>query len=155
MKTLVSKYIFKGFGFDVLLKNIFVETIEGEEFPEINMNDLKLHTAKALLIERQRLTGNQLKFLRTFAKLSFDDVAQRIRVPASTLRSWENRGKEFTGFSVEGERAFRVTLTNIIFDREKSRYDIELSLTKDFLSPSKNDAIDVYANLDSVQVSNK
>lgn len=148
MPKVLETYTFTGFGFDVLLKNVVMKKAHGEEFPDINMNELKLLTAKALLRSQQRLTGNQLKFLRTFLKMSFDDVSKKILVASSTLRSWEGKGKEFTGLSLEQEKAFRIMAINRILESEKSQYDINLTLTKEFSAPKEQAALDIAANLD-------
>lgn len=148
MNKVLEAYTFKGFGFDVLLKNVVIKTSEGGDYPDINMNELKLLTAKALLHGKQRLNGYQLKFLRTFLKLSFDEVSNKIHVPASTLRSWENRGSEFTGLGIDQEKAFRIMTVNMIFESEKNSYDIEITLTKEFTSPKIQKALDIAANWD-------
>ncbi len=132
MKT-VKTYIFKGFGFDVLLKNVSIKTVEGQEYPNINMNELKTDTAKSLIASKQRLTGYQLKFLRTYLKMSFDQLNEKIFIPSSTLRSWEGKGSEFTGLSLDQEKAFRILAINQIFDDEKSKLNIEVALIKEFL----------------------
>ncbi|MNL27999.1 hypothetical protein D3C87_1496280 [compost metagenome] len=148
MAKVLETYTFTGFGFDVLLKNVVVRSVHGEEFPDINMNELKLLTAKALLRSQQRLNGYQLKFLRTFVKMSFDDVSKKILIPSSTLRSWEGKGHDFTGLNLEQEKAFRIMTINKILESEKSQYDISLTLTTEFYSPKEQSALDIAANLD-------
>jgi DNA-binding transcriptional regulator YiaG len=148
MKTL-KEYTFKGFGFDVILKNVTIKSIEGEDYPNINMNELKTDTAKALLTNKQRLTGHQLKFLRTYLKMSFDDVSSKIHIPSSTLRSWENKGGDFTGLNLDQEKAFRILAINEILDQEKSKFNIEVTLVKEFQSPAKVAAIDIASTVDS------
>jgi len=69
-------------------------------------------------------------------------------IPSSTLRSWENKGFEFTGLILEQEKVFRIMAANKILDNEKSQYDIELTLTKEFSAPKKQVALDISANLD-------
>lgn len=148
MSKVLETYTFTGFGFDVLLKNVVIKKVHGEEFPDINMNELKLMTAKALLRNQQRLNGNQLKFLRTFLKMSFDDVSKKILVASSTLRLWEGKGKDFTGLSLEQEKAFRIMAINKILDSEKSQYDMSLTLRKEFFASKEQSALDIAANLD-------
>lgn len=148
MKTLKS-YTFKGFGFEVLLKDVAIKSIDGEEYPDVNMNDLKTDTARALLTSKQSLTGHQLKFLRTYLKMSFDEVSEKIHIPASTLRSWENKGTEFTGLSLAQEKAFRILAINQILDQQKSKFNIELTLVKEFQAPSKIAALDISSSADS------
>jgi DNA-binding transcriptional regulator YiaG len=148
MKTLKT-YIFAGFGFDVLLKDVVIKSVDGEDYPNINMNELKNETAKALLGSKQSLTGHQLKFLRTYLKMSFDDVSSKIHIPSSTLRSWENKGGDFTGLSLEQEKAFRILAINEILDREKIKFNIEVTLIREFQSPSKVAALDISSTTDS------
>lgn len=155
MGKIRETYIFKGFGFDVLLKNVVINAFDGDEYPELNMNELKVNTAKALLKNHQRLNGYHFKFLRTFLKMSFDEVSEKIQVPASTLRSWEKRGTEVTGLSLEQEKAFRIMAINRILESEKSQYDMELALTKEFSSPKKQTALDIAATLDYSYVSSQ
>jgi len=154
MSKILETYTFKGFGFDVLLKNVVLKSVHGEEYPAINMNEVKLSTAKALLNSKQRINGYQLKFLRTFLKMSFDDVSHKIQVPASTLRSWENKGTDFTGLTIEQEKAFRILAINTILENEKSQYGLNLTLTKEFTSSKKQTALDLEANLDYSFISN-
>ena len=153
MPKVIDTYTFKGFGFDVLLKNVIVKKIDGDDYPDINMNEVKLLTAKALLRSHQSLTGNQMKFLRTFLHMSFDEVSKIILIASSTLRSWENKGKEFTGLSLEQEKAFRIMAINKILEGEKSRYDIGLTLAKEFTTEGQS-SLDISANLDFAFVSN-
>ncbi len=120
MSKILETYIFKGFGFDVLLKNVALRSVHGEEYPDINMNEVKLRTAKALLNSKQRINGYQLKFLRTFLTLSIDDVSHKIQVPASTLRTWENNGNDFTGLTIEQEKAFRILAIYRIIEVKKT-----------------------------------
>lgn len=153
MSKILSKYIFTGFGFDVLLKDIVIKKVDGEEYPDININELKLKTAKALLVMPVKMTGHQIKFLRTFLKLSYDDLSRKIDVPASTLRSWEKKGHETSGFSVEHEKLFRNYAIHSLFEIERSKMEKELILTKFFSEPQKNPgALDVAAVQDYVFV---
>lgn len=150
MKKILPTYTFKGFGFDVLLKNIPVSTVEGEEYPDIDMNELKITIAKALLTNRQQLTGYHLKFLRTYLKMSFDDVSSRIHIPASTLRSWENKGHDTSGLTLEQEKAFRIMSINQILEQEKSKFNIEVTLVKEFREPNGVEVLDISSTSDSI-----
>lgn len=146
---ILNTYIFKGFGFDILLKDVTVKSVDGEDYPNINMNELKTNTAKTLLVSKQRLTGNQLKFLRTYLKMSFDDVSEKIHIAASTLRSWENKAVDFTGLSLEQEKAFRILAVNQILEQERSKFNIEVTLIKEFQTPAKDAVLDISSTLDS------
>ena len=149
MSKTLETYTFTGFGFDVLLKNIVVKKVHGEEYPDINMNELKFMTAKALLKRPVRMTGHQMKFLRTFLRLSFDVLSEKINVPASTIRSWESKGKEVTGLSLEQEKALRIFVISKVLENERNQFDRDLILATVFSEPQKDSgALDVAANID-------
>lgn len=154
MSKVTEKYIFSGFGFDILLTNVIVREKHGEEYPDINMNELKLLTAKALIRSVERIKGVHLKFLRTFLKISFDALGDKIAVPASTLRSWESKANETTGFSVEQEKAFRIFVINRILDSERNKFDRDLVLAAFSESKSKPKPLDLTAHLDYSYVAN-
>lgn len=143
MSRIEKTYTFKGFGFDVLLKNIEILEAHGEEYPNINMNQLKVYTAKVLLQSRERLTGFKLKFLRTFLKLSYQKLADIVDVPASTLKSWEDRGKEATGFSVPQERQFRLFSIESILNMEKQSLEKQIVMAEDFDMPTYDTPLDI------------
>ena len=146
MAQIIDKYIFSAFGFDVLLTNVIMRKKHGEEYPDINLNELKLLTAKALLRSSERVNGFKLKFLRTFMKTSFDVLSGEIGIPSSTLRSWENRGDEITGLTIDQEKVFRIFVINKILDSERKKFDKDLVLAS--LSESQAGPLDLNANLD-------
>jgi DNA-binding transcriptional regulator YiaG len=148
---ILEKYIFSGFGFDVIIHNVVLKEEHGETYPDINMNELKLMKAKALLRSKEGLTGYKLKFLRTFLKLSYQSVEQQTRVPASTLRSWEDKGSQFTGLSLEQEKLFRIVALNMILEEQRRQFDKELILITEFVEPSTDiaQAVDSQAGADS------
>jgi DNA-binding transcriptional regulator YiaG len=136
-------YIFTGFGFDVLLHNVEIKEVHGETYPDIDMNEVKLLTAKELLKGRERLTGKKLKFLRTFLKLSYQKLSEIIDVPASTLRTWEDKGSDATGLSVPQERQLRVFSIDSLLDLEKKHFEKQIIMAESFDWPLSNTAVDL------------
>jgi DNA-binding transcriptional regulator YiaG len=130
-----ENYIFTAFGFDVLIHNVEIKSVDGDEYPEINMNELKLLTAKELLKSRERLTGKKLKFLRTLIKISYQKLSEIIDVPASTLRLWEEKGNEPTGLSAAQERQMRVFVIEALFDLEKKHIEKQIIMSESFIAP--------------------
>ena len=148
MNTIVSEYIFTGFGFNVLLHNIEIKSIHGEEYPEINLNEVKLLTAKQLLVSRERLTGEKLKFLRTFMKVSLSSLGEIISAPASTIRSWEEKNEESTGMSVPQERQFRIYAIEHLLDQEKKHLEKGIIMAEDFDEPVTGATLDLKGTVD-------
>jgi DNA-binding transcriptional regulator YiaG len=147
MSRIEKKYVFTGFGFDVLLHNIEIKSAFGEDYPELNLNEVKLLTAKELLVSRERLTGKKLKFLRTFLKASYQKLSAAIDVPPSTIRSWEEKEKEATGMSSSQERQFRVIAIEAILDLEKKHIEKQIIMSDSFETPSK-DVLDIGVSRD-------
>ncbi len=147
MSKIKKTYIFSGFGFDVLLHNIVVKEVHGEEYPEINMNEIKLLTAKELLKSRESLTGKKLKFLRTFLKISYQTLSGIIDVPASTLRLWEEKGDEVTGLRVPQERQVRFYVIEQILNMEKRHIEKQIIMSESFDTPS-SDSLDLGSSQD-------
>ena len=136
MSKIKKTYTFSGFGFDVLLHNVEIKQAHGEEYPDINFNEIKLFTAKELLKSRERLTGKKLKFLRTFLKISYQKLSEIIDVPASTLRLWEEKGNEATGMSAPQERQMRFFTIESILDLERRHIEKQIIMSETFEAPS-------------------
>lgn len=136
MSKIQKTYIFSGFGFDVLLHNVEIKEAHGEEYPNININEIKLLTAKELLKSRERLTGKKLKFLRSFLKISYQKLSEIIDVPASTLRLWEEKGNEATAMSAPQERQMRIFVIESILDLEKRHIEKKIIMSESFDAPS-------------------
>lgn len=144
MKKTLRAYLFKEFGFDIILKNVDVMSKHGEDYPDININEIKFFTAKTLLKSDFRLNGFQLKFLRTYIGESCESISIIIKVPASTLSSWEELGLAATGMLEGQEKAFRIYINNRIVDTERIIFDRDLCLSKLNQVSSKPIEIDQY-----------
>jgi DNA-binding transcriptional regulator YiaG len=143
MTKLQKQYIFTGFGFDVILHNVEIKESHGETYPDINLNEVKILTAKELVKSREKLTGKKIKFLRTFLKLSYINLSEIVDVPASTLRSWEEKGNEVTGLTDAEERQLRVTVIDSILDLEKKYFAKQIVMTEKFELPKKVKPVDL------------
>ena len=136
MSKIQENYVFTAFGFDVLLHNVRMVESEGEIYPDINLNEVKLNTAKQLLKSKERLTGKKLKFLRTFLRTSYNSLGQIISAPPSTIRSWEEKGQEATGMSVPQERQMRIFTIESILNLERKHIEKQIVMAESYDSPS-------------------
>lgn len=109
MSRALDSYIYKDFGFDVILKNVPTKTVRGKERPVINLPVIKTKVAIALLTGSEKLTGSQLKFIRTFVfEKSFILITSFTEgLTKSALASWEKQGNVITGLSFEQEKDIR------------------------------------------------
>ena len=137
----VENYVFKVFGFDVVLHNVEIKEAHGEAYPNINMNDLKLKTAKEIIKSKSSITGKKLKFLRTFLGLSFNELSNEINVPASTLRSWES--KKDLELKVSVERSMRMFFFRELKRREDKEIEMMIVSTDQYDKESDNELLDI------------
>ncbi len=108
MDKKLKEFTFTAFGFPVLLHDVVVKKTEcGEEYPDINMKELELTVAKALIKNSTPLNGAKLMFLRKFLKLSLRDLGQELGVPHSNIKLWEDSGKDKTGLATTGEKLLK------------------------------------------------
>lgn len=143
MKKIIENYIFTGFGFEVLLKNVEIKQAHGSEYPEINLTEVKILTAKQLMKSREKLTGHKLKFLRTLLKISYQGLSEIVDVPASTLKSWEDRGEDATGLTAPQERLFRMHVIESLLNAEKQMLEREVIKAESFEKPLRSSPLNL------------
>jgi DNA-binding transcriptional regulator YiaG len=127
-----KNYVFTGFGFDVVILHVVLKTIAGEEYPDINMNELKINTAKSILLSDSPITGIQLVFLRSMLKYSPATLSGVIDVPASTIALWEKASKAPTGLSVAQERVLSLEVINNILGEERDLFSKKLGMVEKY-----------------------
>lgn len=137
----VENYVFKAFGFDVVLHNVEINEAHGEAYPNINMNDLKLKTAKEIIKSKSSITGKKLKFLRTFLGLSFNELSNEINVPASTLRSWES--KKSLELKVSVERTMRMFFFRELKRKEDKEIEMMIVSTDKYEKDNEDELLDI------------
>ena len=137
----VENYVFKAFGFDVVLHNVEIKEAHGEAYPNINMNDLKLKTAKEIIKSKSSITGKKLKFLRNFLGLSFNELSNEINVPASTLRSWES--KKDLELKVSVERAMRMFFFRELKRKEDKEIEMMIVSTDKYEKDNEGELLDI------------
>ena len=118
-KKILNKFIFEGFGFPIVLHNVVVEKYDGEEFPEINYNELRERTVKALIMSSKALTGAQLQFLRKYLNRSLRDLGEDLEVSHAQIKNWEDRSLEFTGMTQNQERKLKNHVLNYLISQEQ------------------------------------
>jgi len=115
MKTKkVDSYIDEGFGFPVELKNATMAYIRDEWVLKINYNELSDAVSKQLLTKKSRLTGNEIKFIRTKAELTLQKFGKEFDVSHAAVIKWEKCGDEETKMSWTTEKDIRLFSYNSI-----------------------------------------
>ncbi|MCX7124932.1 MAG: hypothetical protein NTU49_04105, partial [Gammaproteobacteria bacterium] len=96
-KKIVKNYIYDGLGFPVLLPSIEMVYFEDEWHPKIDVYGISDKAIKALITQESRLTGNQVKFIRTYFSMSLRVFAKNVVHESHTAVSkWENNRDKAT-----------------------------------------------------------
>lgn len=91
-KEIIENYIFKGFGFPVILPiAVFRENARGTKFLDIDMEDLKDKVAFSIVTYPYAYTGAILQFIRNYLDLSTIQMARFLDVAQQTISNWEKK----------------------------------------------------------------
>lgn len=109
METKIQKeFIDTGFGFPIRLLNVPMVKLRGEWTPKINYNELALEVLRALAHKESRLTGNEIKFIRTHFEMTLQEFAKRFCVTHVGVMKWEKALNKPTAMSWSAEKDIRL-----------------------------------------------
>ena len=109
METKMQKeFIDKGFGFPIRLVNVPMVKVRGEWTPKINYNELALEVLRALTHKESRLTGNEIKFIRTHFEMTLTEFAKRFCVTHVGVMKWEKALNKPTAMNWSAEKDIRL-----------------------------------------------
>lgn len=109
METKIKKeFIDTGFGFPIRLVNVPMVKVRGEWTPKVNYNELALEVLRALAHKVSRLTGNEIKFIRTHFEMTLQEFAKRFCVTHVGVMKWEKALNRPTAMSWSAEKDIRL-----------------------------------------------
>ena len=97
-----------GFGFPIRLLNVPMIKVRGAWTPKINYNALSLKVLRALAHKESRLTGNEIKFIRTHFEMSLQEFAKRFCVTHVGVMKWEKTKNAPTSMGWSAEKDIRL-----------------------------------------------
>ena len=84
-KKIQKQYVYEGFGFPVVLKNVPMIKVRGRWTPDVNFNDLMTDVLKALAAHESRLTGSEVRFVRHYFEMTQQQLADKAGVTRQTI----------------------------------------------------------------------
>ncbi|KXK07126.1 MAG: hypothetical protein UZ03_NOB001000321 [Nitrospira sp. OLB3] len=109
METAIQKeFIDTGFGFPIHLINVPMVKVRGTWTPHINFNELAHVVLRALPRKASRLTGNEIKFIRTHFEMPLQTFAKRFCVTHVAVLKWEKAKNQPTAMSWTTEKDIRL-----------------------------------------------
>ncbi len=98
-------------GFPILIENPTYIDFEGEKVLDVNPLQIEDAMFRALIAKSARLTGAEVRFMRTYMELTQKTFGESLLVDASTVSKWEALGQKFTGMPAQTEMILRMRCT--------------------------------------------
>jgi len=127
MKTKnIKKYKYEGFGFPIELRNVTMAQIDGEWHPKIDVRRVANTVIKELPLQKERLTGHQIKFIRAYFEMSLRDFAQEVVNESHTaVAKWEKFGNKPSNMDVNIEMMLRLYIiekTSVVTKKQQQSF---------------------------------
>src|SRR5690348_14184318 len=88
-KKLVKAYTYEGLGFPIELSNVEMILVNGEYAPKIDVRLIADNAIKNLVLQEKKLTGNQIKFVRSYFSMSLREFSNVVNESHTAVRKWE------------------------------------------------------------------
>lgn len=125
-----------GLGFPVVLIGFPMISVMGEDVPDVNMNVLQEQAFRKLISWPHSLTGQQVRFARSYLRQTQAEFAKNIHVNPSLVSQWEGRANEPTRMETNNEVVLRLYMLKMIDSpafRKKNVVDLEWRRILDLL----------------------
>ena len=122
---IIKHFMYNGLGFPIELHNVTMIKINDEWHPKIDVRKISEEAIKALVTQENRLTGNQIKFIRSYFAMSLREFAENVVHESHTAVSkWEKNGNGFTNMDINIEKVIRLYVYDKSFVKtNKQRID--------------------------------
>ncbi|HLC81976.1 MAG TPA: hypothetical protein VJH68_04940 [Candidatus Nanoarchaeia archaeon] len=117
-----ANYIYDGLGFPVELHDVEMVEFDGKLHPKIDIRKVANDTIKGLVLQKYRLTGNQIKFIRTHFSMSLRDFAKLANESHMAVKKWENFGNRETTMDKNIEIMIRLHIyDHVVMKKENGK----------------------------------
>lgn len=123
MKTKTLKhYSYDGLGFAIKLQNVTMLFVDGEWSPKIDVKKVAEYAIRELPYQNERLSGNQVKFIRTYFEMSLRQFATNVVSEShNAVAKWEKFGSEPTNMDQNIESMLRLYIIDKLSTKTKKQ----------------------------------
>jgi len=124
MKTkIVKKFKYEGLNFPVELHNVTMVMVDGKWHPKIDVRKVAEAVIKDLPFQKERLTGDQIKFIRTYFEMSLREFALKVvNESHAAVAKWEKCADKSTSMDINIEILLRLyVLERVLAKSQKQR----------------------------------
>lgn len=105
----MAEVIFEELGFPVLLVDPPMVEVRGCFVPDINIRELQASVFSRLIVKSTRLTGAEVRFVRTYLRMRQADLARVLnKANHSVVSQWESRADQSAGMGYNTEVVLRI-----------------------------------------------
>ncbi len=124
-KKTVRNFVYDGLGFPVWLSSVEMIFIEDDWHPQIDVQKLAKKAMIALVSQPGRLTGSQVKFIRSYFSMTLREFAKRVVHESHTAVSkWEKSVDDATSMDGNIEAMLRLYIyEQVAMKTEKQQHD--------------------------------
>lgn len=124
MKTkTVNNYLYDGLGFPVKLSSVTLVNYKGTWLPKVDVLKTAQNVAKILSDSHIKLSGNHVRFIRSYLNQSLRDFAKSIGVSHIAVKKWESKDNKVTSMAYPTEVVIRLLLREAVRRSEKKVLD--------------------------------
>ena len=117
-------YVYDGLGFPIILKQVTMIKVRNEWVPKIDVEDLSDLMFKLLPSKPSKLTGNEIKFLRTYLNKSKLAFAQIFMVSHTAVSKWEKSGDHPAPIEPSLEKDLRLYMKDLLNDGDEEFHQL-------------------------------
>lgn len=99
--------VYMGLGFPVTISNPTYRTFEDEQVLDISPSTIMEQVFHQLPLKRGRLTGAEVRFLRSYLKLTQEAFGSLLGVDHTSVAKWEAKKASITGMEIPAEVLLR------------------------------------------------
>lgn len=123
-KKTEKKLIYTGLGFPVELRNVEMVEFDGEWHPKIDVRKVADAAIEALVSQESRLTGNQVKFIRSYFSMSLRKFGTDVvKESHAAVKKWEDTRDKTTNMDLNIEIMLRLYVFDKIILPKKQEND--------------------------------
>jgi|SRR5580700_4754111 hypothetical protein len=120
MTKKLAKYMYEGLGFPIELHNVEMILINGEYAPKIDIRSIANKVIINLVLLNTKLTGNQVKFIRSYFSLSLREFSKIVNESHTAVKKWENFNNKPTNMDPNIEARIRVYIYDKLCIKSKN-----------------------------------
>lgn len=120
IKKLMKTHTYDGFGFPIELHNVEMIMVNGEYAPKIDIRSLADKVIKNLVLQKTKLTGNQIKFIRIYFSKSLREFGKIVNESHTAVQKWEYFKNKSTNMDPNIEARIRLFIYDKICIKNKN-----------------------------------